>query len=1192
MLNQPIIKILSQNLQHARSATQQMIINACDTKASVICIQEPYLANINRVCGIPLKYKIFSDENTNNSPKCAIVTSHQNSLLISQFTTSTCVCVEFNFDIPFIICSVYYSRNLDNINEELDHLEGIIKEFPNKAIIITGDFNGWHTAWGSENNDERGRKIYNFCCANQLILLNDGITPTFEINERSSFIDLTIVNAKALKFVKNWKVEDVLTCSDHRLVSLDWQSESAIKTSLTRKYCTSKVDWHRFVTTTRKEIGGLNEKVKHLNSGIDINRFTVELTDSLIEICERSLPIKKQNTKNVYWITEHIIAMKHRVNNLRRQYQRQNHPILRQRYRDSYIEILKNYKIELKITKRNAIRDFYSNQDNTTIWSKVYSWCKTPSRLNNDLKTIRTDSGWTENLDETANHLLDKFFPDENTNNHNMVQEEIQKRAKKDYFAPDDCEFTCEEVQKAIDNENDSKSPGWDGISASIIKQCSYVFPSLFHNLYNKCLKFGTFPRVWKNSVVKVIPKHGSTSQDTAKAYRPISLLPVMGKLLEKLLNDRLSYFLHQIPNGIAYRQFGFTPQKSAEEAIMEVVRRQDNILKNKTYGFIVSLDITGAFDNAWWDLIIVMLKRYKVPGNLLRIMQNYFSERKATLPLGGKEYSKNLTRGCPQGAKCSPLLWNVLYSDMLNLNLPTGCYLQGFADDAILCVEGNSLETALFRVNTALESIVNWGNNCKLTFNPSKTQVMLISRKNKITQSPQITMNGEVVELVKEMKYLGIIIDTKLKWNKHVTYICSKAKRILHQILRTTGKKWGVSGDLLRLLYTNAIEPLISYGSRIWINGLENSTIKRTLISTQRSFAIMIIKGYRSISAEAALVLANLMPLDIKLRMTASKSDLRAGVIPSYIEEIQNKEMDGNGHHLELGHPAQHKKCLYGKCNGVHVLEVFTDGSKLEGSTGCSFVVYENGINIYEKTARLANYCTVFQAEILAIDLAIDWINNSNKHARINSDSESALKVINGNSKYKMAIKCRNKIRESNIHICLKWTKAHVGTIGNEKADELAKLATRKEIIEYDKVPISYVMNYIRNLCVQNWQTRWDNSTKGKTTKHFISSISNHLKLNYIPEFIETQFLSGHGGFKEYLFNRKIIRDNLCICGGIESAVHLVEDCIEMENLRYEYRLEQTHLQRSNNTFDMNHLNKYNLNNFKIFIKNIYRRL
>ncbi|CAN0606060.1 unnamed protein product, partial [Ectocarpus sp. 12 AP-2014] len=173
-------------------------------------------------------------------------------------------------------------------------------------------------------------------------------------------------------------------------------------------------------------------------------------------------------------------------------------------------------------------------------------------------------------------------------------------------------------------------SPGPDALSAKIISHVFNIYPNLLKHLYNKCLDFASFPERWKTSVVKIIPKC-FTVEPTAKSFRPISLLNVLGKILEKLIYDRLLFWTHNSPTTtISTRQYGFMPQKSAEDAINEVVKRQRKIRDSYHYGIVVSLDISSAFDCASWKHILATLKNYQIPSNIYYLIENYFSNRRA----------------------------------------------------------------------------------------------------------------------------------------------------------------------------------------------------------------------------------------------------------------------------------------------------------------------------------------------------------------------------------------------------------------------------------------------------------------------------------------------------------------------------------------------------------------------------------
>jgi hypothetical protein len=130
--------------------------------------------------------------------------------------------------------------------------------------------------------------------------------------------------------------------------------------------------------------------------------------------------------------------------------------------------------------------------------------------------------------------------------------------------------FNVEEVSEIISQQNHKKAPGGDGLTADIIQTIHNCDQTLITSLFNKCLKLNFFPDIWKESVVKVIPKTGKTDYTDTNSYRPISLLPVMAKVFEKLIINRITDYLRK-NNLVSERQYGFTPQFSTEKALHSV---------------------------------------------------------------------------------------------------------------------------------------------------------------------------------------------------------------------------------------------------------------------------------------------------------------------------------------------------------------------------------------------------------------------------------------------------------------------------------------------------------------------------------------------------------------------------------------------------------------------------------------------
>ncbi|GJQ69675.1 hypothetical protein Trydic_g2970 [Trypoxylus dichotomus] len=254
--------------------------------------------------------------------------------------------------------------------------------------------------------------------------------------------------------------------------------------------------------------------------------------------------------------------------------------------------------------------------------------------------------GYTQNTQETAELLLETFFPDDDAHEDEEVHAAVRARANEPIGnKQDDTPFTRYEVDAAFKSMNAKKAPE----------------PEVFEALFNKCLELGALPRCWKKQLVRVIPKAEKLDASDVKSYRPISLLPVIGKTLDSLLINRIEY--HVFANRyMSDNQYDFRRGRAE-------------------YSAAILLDISGAFDHAWWPQIKNQLSRKDCP----RMASAYFSEHKAVIEEPGLSVSRRVTRGCPQGSRSGPGYWNIVYDSVFQLDLGKGCEIVAFADDTTL---------------------------------------------------------------------------------------------------------------------------------------------------------------------------------------------------------------------------------------------------------------------------------------------------------------------------------------------------------------------------------------------------------------------------------------------------------------------------------------------------------------------------
>ena len=255
------------------------------------------------------------------------------------------------------------------------------------------------------------------------------------------------------------------------------------------------------------------------------------------------------------------------------------------------------------------------------------------------------------------------------------------------------------------------------------------------------------------------------------KNYRPISLLHICGKILEKIIFKNLYSYLHA-NNLLTKKQSGFRPGDSTTNQLLYLLDEihQAFALTSKDFVLSVFLDISKAFDKVWYDGLIFKLEQNGISGNILKLFQNYLSDRKQRVVLNGS-YSdlSSVESGVPQGSVPGPLLFLVYIND-LERNIKSN--VKFFADDTMLFSIVKNPELSANDLNHDLGVIHQWAHQWKLEFNPDPTKQateVLFSCKTSNSSHPHIMFNGTVVAKMNEQKHLGLILDLNLSFKKHI---------------------------------------------------------------------------------------------------------------------------------------------------------------------------------------------------------------------------------------------------------------------------------------------------------------------------------------------------------------------------------------------------------------------------------------
>jgi hypothetical protein len=224
------------------------------------------------------------------------------------------------------------------------------------------------------------------------------------------------------------------------------------------------------------------------------------------------------------------------------------------------------------------------------------------------------------------------------------------------------------------------------------------------------------FPKEVKKSNL-LIAKPGKEGSDDVCKFRPISLLDIGGKVLENILINTINH--HVFSRGyMNENQFGFRLQKSAIDTVMAIKDSVEEGLAAGEMIALVSQNVQGAFDAAWWPGIPKKLRECRCPKSLYELTKSYFTQRTATLSTNTLITEKEISRGCPQSSCCGPGVWNLQYNSLLELKYMARTKVVAFADDLIMATRGESERTMENYVIAVLRKIKEWSRNNKAKFN------------------------------------------------------------------------------------------------------------------------------------------------------------------------------------------------------------------------------------------------------------------------------------------------------------------------------------------------------------------------------------------------------------------------------------------------------------------------------------------
>ena len=588
----------------------------------------------------------------------------------------------------------------------------------------------------------------------------------------------------------------------------------------------------------------INWHEKFCDSGDDVNDGFNTFLSVTKDIFDESFPLQRKSRracKDKLWITTGLKKSSQTKFNLYKKWLSTRNPVDEENY--------KSYKRIYSKTLRKAEITYFNNKfDNTAnsikqLWSNLNRVCS--ANRKNTKNNVLIEKINIDGLDIFApadiSNAFNKYFCNVGSNLVDKLP--MSSKCFTDYlFHPVQNTIFVEsvttfEVCTLLENINCNKSSGIDSISPQVLKDNRHYFSEPLAYLFNLSLSNGIVPDRFK--IAKVVPLFKKGDQTVLSNYRPISLLNIYSKLLEKLVHKRLYNFLEANKSLYNY-QFGFRKNHSTALALLEVMDEcYENIDKNLNVVGIY-FDLQKAFDTVNHEILLNKLYNYGIRGVMFNWIKNYLTNRKQfTIVNNVISEIESIDCGVPQGSVLGPLLFLVYINDISNAVKDSKLKL--FADDTNMFIYGPDLHEVEIKANANLKCMETWFIANKLSLNIDKTSYSLFSsckNKNK-SHSLNLLINNQCITKVSSCKYLGIEIDECLKWDIHIDFVYKK-------LLKFTSIFYKVRKLLppacLSKLYFAFVHSHIGYGIEIYANTCK-STIDKLCKLNNKLLRILLQK-------------------------------------------------------------------------------------------------------------------------------------------------------------------------------------------------------------------------------------------------------------------------------------------------------------------------------------------------------------
>lgn len=830
---------------------------AIERDAEVVCLQEPYVGKKNSAShpGFQIRWPESAGKETR------VALAIRNDVLDRYVFEERTDLV----DSPYVQCldiwetqwrrrmrrtrlvNIYNRARMEGGGYAIDRID--LPQLVEGRTILTGDFNARSPAW-----DPWAERRCNAGTTEQLIeeqglIVNNNDQPTRHGKKCRSIIDLTLSSPR-LGRLATWEIDaDLATPSDHEVIVFSWTPLNPAGWTLdepTRSAWNidkllgdetrleqAAAHWHE-LDRDRPCIGACAtpEDVEHEALWIGENIKTVLNTHA---------PGKTLHARSKRWWTDEVKEERRRFSQARRKFKEQ------MLHFAEYRQIRNAYYCHVRKAKREMWERFLegvfpTDDDAQRVVDSGRCW-----------KALRYTKPHMPSYTPAIKIGGVGGEPDKVVANAEGKEEVFMKQAfpcqtdtGDDITIPDTAiQLDKKAVHEALFAQSVIKAPGPDGITFKTLRLLWRWAEGRIVSLVQRCIVLGYQPRAWKTAKGVLLRKHGKPTYTVAKAYRVISLLNCLGKVVERVVASWIASYC-EAKEVFHCGQFGSRKARGTSDAVSRLVATVEEAWGRKQMALALLLDVKGAYDRVNKRQLLLRMIEVGIAGNIVRWVESFMSDRRAMLVMDGRVgETYEIQAGLPQGSPVSPVLFILSISGLFPWleEQHSGLQSISFVDDLGLVLSCDSLDEGVQELEGMAEHAIEWGTANKVEFEVSKTEVLVFSKKRKVLQAAKeaVVNVGEQSFAIKQgaTKWLGFWLDSKLSFKTHFEKRMTSARGALQAIANLSTSNGGLSIRLMRRVVVATVNSIALFGAEVWWRGQRDREKKLQVLLNRQARAI-----------------------------------------------------------------------------------------------------------------------------------------------------------------------------------------------------------------------------------------------------------------------------------------------------------------------------------------------------------------